>query len=273
MVKNIYQKLKSVLFTDPGQLFREEKDLIKQPFYFPGTNGNALLLIHGWTAVPYEVRRLGKFLNENGYTVCAPMLSGHGTVPTNLENVKWTDWLRDITSAYNELKINHSKIFVGGTSIGANLTAMLAKNNPDISGLIFMAMPYKIKLEKLVIVFARFIKLFGKYRRKIYPPTFGASTTITRLLSYQTYPIESALETFELIKISRRELYKIKQPCFIIQSKSDHVVSGNSLEKIYERISSKIKRRKYIAKAYHTFISDVKNENVFKEILEFIEEN
>ena len=66
MVKELYKKVKSVVFTDPKQLYQEEKALLKEPFYFSGTNGKAVLLLHGWTSVPYELRRLGKYLNENG---------------------------------------------------------------------------------------------------------------------------------------------------------------------------------------------------------------
>jgi len=58
-----------------------------------------------------------------------------------------------------------------------------------------------------------------------------------------------------------------------MQSTSDHVVSKNSLEKIYQSIGSAAKEKKYIKRAYHTFISDIKNENVFEDILNFINRN
>lgn len=273
MVKKIYNKVKGVIFSDPKILYKEEYALTDKPFYFSGDNKKAVLLIHGWTSVPYEVRRLGKYLNENGYTVSGPMLKGHGTVPKNLENVKWEDWMNDIMKAYEDLAKSHQKIFVAGTSIGANLSVMLAKNKLEIAGIILMAMPYNVKAEKLTVPIAKIASYFKKYNKKFYPPTFGASSTVTRLISYQTYPIKSALETFKLIKISRQELPKINQPCLILQSTSDHIVGKNSLELIYNGVSSKIKKKKYIQRAYHTFISDIKNEHVFQDILEFIEKN
>lgn len=273
MVKGIYEKLKSVLFADPKLLYKEERALINKPFYFSGANGKAVLLIHGWTATPYEVRRLGTYLNEKGYTVFGPRLKGHGTVPGDLENVRWEDWIHDIAKIYEELKKTHHKVYVGGTSIGANLSVILAKNKPDISGLILMAMPYKVRLERTMVFFAKFLKLFGRYSKKFYPPTFGAATTITRLTSYQTYPIDSALEALELIRVSRSELRKVKQPSISMQSTSDHIVIRKNLEKIHGKIGSRIKKKKYIKRAYHTFISDIKNEDVFQDILQFIEEN
>ena len=160
-----------------------------------------------------------------------------------------------------------------GTSIGANLAILLAAERPEIPGMVLLATPYKIKFEKLVILFAKSLKMVKPYSKKYYPPTFGLSTSITRLISYQTYPVKSALETFDLIKIARTKLRNVKQPCFLIQSGSDHIVTRKSLEDIYNRIGSKIKQKKIIKRAYHTFISDVKNSHVFEDILAFIKAN
>lgn len=270
MVKRIYNKVKSVLFADPNLLYEEERDLINKPFFFPGTNGKGVLLIHGWTSTPYEVRRLGKYLNENGYTVSGPLLRGHGTTPEDLENVRWQEWMADLEKAYGDLKKGCSEIFVGGTSIGSNLAINFAAQKNDVAGLILLATPYRVKLEKIVVPFAKIFKKFKKYSKKFYPPTFGVSTTITRLISYPYYPVASALETFDLVMKSREILGKITQPCLIMQSTHDHVVSRDSLEKIYGDIRSKIKIKKYVPQAYHTFISDIKNEHVFEDILEFI---
>ena len=272
-VKKILKTFKSVLLADPSLLYKEERHLVNQPFYFKGTNGKAVLLIHGWTSTPYEVRRLGKYLNENGYTVYAPQLKGHGTVPKDLEKVRWTDWVADLEKAYAFLLQKENKIYLAGTSIGANLAAILAAQKKDIAGIILMAMPYRIKLEVSALLLAKFLKIFKSYNKKRYPPTFGVSTTITRLISYQTYPIQSALEVQDLIEKSREALPKLSQPCFVIQSAQDHVVQKDSLEIIYQKIGSKIKKKEYVQRAYHTFVSDMKNAHIFNNMLQFLDEN
>lgn len=272
-INKIYKKAKSILFSDPDLLYKEERQLVNQPFYFEGKNKKGVLLIHGWTSTPYELRRLGKYLNENGYTVCAPQLRGHGTVPKDLEGVKWNDWLADLEAEYEQIRAKCDKVYVIGTSIGANLAILLAQKKSGIAGLVLMATPYQLKFEKGVLLFAKILSKIKKYAKKFYPPTFGVSTTITRIISYQTYPISNALETFNLIKESRKNLESISAPCFVIQSASDHIAAKDSLEKIYDRISSKIKKKKYIQRAYHTFISDIKNERVLQEILKFLDEN
>jgi len=273
MVKRFIQSFKSVLFADPALLYKEERGIVDKPFHFPGTNGKGVLLIHGWTSTPYEVRRLGKYLNENGYTVSGPMLRGHGTVPKNLEGVKWTDWLAESESAFDALQKECGQVYVAGTSIGGNLAVLLSGRKKNIAGLVLMATPYRLKFEPVVVAFAKMVSRFKKYNKKFYPPTFGVATTITRLISYQTYPIASALETFDLVRESRRRLAEVTEPCLIMQSTSDHIVRKNSIEKIFQKISSVNKEKRYVKRAYHTFISDIKNEHVFEDILNFLEKN
>jgi carboxylesterase len=271
--KIIRKNSSSVLYEDPEELFRREKEFLNQPFFFEGTNGKGVLLIHGWTTTPYEVRRLGKYLNENGYTVAAPLLRGHGSVPRDLESVIWKDWVQDAEKAYYELKLKCNKIYVGGTSIGSSLAVMMDKNHPETAGLLLMAMPYKIRFESLAFPLIKILKKIKNYNNKLYPPTFGGNNTITRLISYQSYSMTSALEAVKLIKEARKNIPFITKPCFLIQSLSDHIITKKSAQEIYDNIKSEVKKIKYIKRAYHTFISDIKNEHVFEEILEFFDEN
>lgn len=271
--KIIRNNTQNVIHEDPKDLFRREKDFLNQPFFFPGNNRKGILLIHGWTTTPYEMRRLGKYLNENGYSVSAPLLRGHGSVPKELEQVKWEEWVSDVERAYYELKLNCDEIYVGGTSIGSCLSIMMAKNHPETKKLLLLAMPYCIKFEKIALLIMKIMAKIKNYNKKYYPPTFGGINTITRLISYQSYPMTNAIEAANLIKETRKYVPQINQPCFIIQSLSDHIVAKRSAKEISEKIGSKIKKVKYLKRAYHTFISDIKNENIFEEILDFFNKN
>ena len=75
------------------------------------------------------------------------------------------------------------------------------------------------------------------------------------------------------MKNVRQALPCVTQPCLIMQSTNDHVMAPKNMDRIFESVGSAIKRQKYIEKAYHTFISDIKNEHVFFDILNFLEEN
>lgn len=275
-------KAKSILFSDPKLLYKEQRDLINQPFFFDGPstaeagiNEKGVLLVHGWSSTAYEVRRLGKYLNENGYTVYGLMLSGHGTVPKDLEDVTAQDWIDDVEKGYSKLKETCQQIYVAGTSIGASIALILAEQEKEMAGIVLMATPYRLRFERIGIALVKLALFFNpkQYRTKFYPPTFGASDSVTRLISYQQYPVASVLEVFKLVQRARKNLASISQPCLLLQSTHDHMVGKDSMEKIYNKISSKIKKKIYIHKAYHTFIPDIKNEHVFQDILDFIENN
>lgn len=268
------EKAKSILFADPVALYGEERRLLNQPFFFAGTTKKGVLLVHGWSSTPYELRRLGKYLNESGYTVLGIQLTGHGTVPKDLEDISSEQWVEDVRSGYRKLQETCEKVYVGGTSIGANLAMILAKEEKDVAALVLMATPFALRMERVGLFFVKMMVLCDvKYRNKFYPPTFGLSTTITRRISYQSYPVKNLLEVYETVKSARSNLSQIVQPCFILQSTHDHIVAKKSLKCIHDGIGSKIKRKLYIKRAYHTFISDIKNEHVFEKILNFLDEN
>src|SRR6476620_1155539 len=56
-------------------------------FLIEGSNGRALLLLHGSGDTPQTLRYLAERLNAVGYTVYAPLLPGHGRSPREFTQV------------------------------------------------------------------------------------------------------------------------------------------------------------------------------------------
>ncbi len=271
-IKKLINGTRNAIFTNPYELYKKDKKILDQPFYFKGDNQKAILLIHGWTSVPYELYRLGIYLKENGYAVSAPLLPGHGTTPKNLENIKWSEWLVEIEKTYFDLKKSYSEVYVIGTSIGSSLALILAQKNSDLKGLVLLATPYEFHWEGIIKKIMKLFILLGfpSYGRKCYLFTRKSISKVTRRIAYQSYPMKSLVEVFSLVEESRNVLADIKCPVLVMQSIQDYVIKTDSLEKIYNLIGSSQKEKKYIQKAYHTFISDIENEDVFSGILKFL---
>ena len=68
-------------------------DPLAAPFYLEGSNGEGVLLVHGFGGSAAHVRMLGDHLNANGYTVHGPLLEGHGTRLEDMETTGRSDWL------------------------------------------------------------------------------------------------------------------------------------------------------------------------------------
>lgn len=85
-----------------------------------------MLLIHGYTGSPAELKLLGEYLNKKGYSVFGVRLPGHGTTPEELNKTNWPLWYDAVRKAHEELSQCCSEISVVGLSMGGLLAMKLA---------------------------------------------------------------------------------------------------------------------------------------------------
>jgi carboxylesterase len=112
-----------------------------ESFTLAGTNGRALLLLHGSGDSPQTLRYMGERLNAAGYTVYAPLLPGHGRSPRDFARVSASDYTTAARAALDMLRGRYAWIGVGGLSMGGALAAQLAADAADVRVLLLLA-PY-----------------------------------------------------------------------------------------------------------------------------------
>lgn len=95
------------------------------PFLLVGGNVG-VLLIHGFTASPTQLRLVGNFLHDRGLTVVAPLLPGHGTTVSDLSQQRWQNWTQHVDLAFADLKSRCKTVFVAGISLGSLLALHIA---------------------------------------------------------------------------------------------------------------------------------------------------
>lgn len=86
-------------------------------FTLPG-GSTAVLMIHGFTATPAQMRRLGGYLGEQGYTVRGMLLPGHGATVEDMLQSGWQQWLSAARTEALRLMQGHQKLVVLGLSMG-----------------------------------------------------------------------------------------------------------------------------------------------------------
>lgn len=77
----------------------------------------------------------GEQLAGKNFTVYEPRLTGHGTLPEDMENASYQDWIQSVEDGLDKLKETCSDIFVLGLSMGGTLTLYLAEKHPEIKGI------------------------------------------------------------------------------------------------------------------------------------------
>jgi len=101
-------------------------------FHLEGTNGKGVLLIHGLTGAPAEMRLVARRLHKRGYSVLAPLLAGHGDSEAVLRRSRWEDWLESVQSGASWLSSKVDGVFAAGICVGGKLAMMAADRDPGL---------------------------------------------------------------------------------------------------------------------------------------------
>lgn len=101
-------------------------------FYLEGTNGKGVVLVHGLTGAPAEMKLVARQLNRRGYSVYAPLLAGHGSGVAALRRSSWRNWLDSLLEAAALLAERTQDVFAAGICVGGKLAILAADAQPDI---------------------------------------------------------------------------------------------------------------------------------------------
>lgn len=236
------------------------------PFLYEGTKDLGLLLIHGFTGSPSEMRTLGNYLNGNGYTTYGPQLAGHGSTPEEMAKTRKEDWWNSVIEGYQYLiDKGYKQVVAIGLSMGGILSLKLAIEK-ELKAVIPMAAPIFVHDKRIAL--SRWIKYIKAYEVK----KISKEDHIAQYLdSYDRTPIACAESLYKLMKEVKRELSKITIPIQIMQGKKDETVMHESANYIYSHVHSKIKELKWYEKSTHIMTLDREKEKVYEDILHFLD--
>ncbi len=244
-----------------------------EPFYFAG-GSTGVLLLHGLTGSPAEMRLLGEALVDAGFTVLAVRLPGHGTIPEDLERTRANDWFAATMDGYAILDSNTriEKIAVVGHSMGALLALHLASMR-RMSHVISVAAPFSIRKERGVALLPSREKSKGMFLPKKQPRLPGIP--VRCLAGYAVMPLLSVHELLAVIASAKEALPQVIAPLLVIQGDRDHTVVPESADYIMENAASKEKRLVRLPRAGHRVLLGVERARAFQEIIGFLhsEEN
>ena len=265
-------------------------------FFFEGTNGSAVILIHGLTGTPNEMKYVANYLNKKGYTVVVPRLANHGESMQVLKRTSWQELyvsMREVL-ANGELSEFKGPIFISGLSMGSLFALLLAEEfKAQVKGVSCLAPTlfydgWNTPLSKLFFPFAytplRHIAYFKE------SPPYGIKNEIiqqrihkyyssARLedmegaeqYGYPYFPITLLHQLQLLVKHLTKKLPEMDFPVQLIQAKDDDVASVKNSKFIYDRISSKTKEIVLLYNSYHVITADQERETVAAKAADFFD--
>ena len=268
----------------------------KYNFFLKGNGAKAVLLIHGITGTPSEMRYLGRKLNKAGYTVFCNTLPRHCSTLGELKKVSWQEIVEACAEDLKLLKDECPKVFVGGISMGALVAVHLAYQLPhDVSGIIALAptifydgwalhkgkvllnlvwpvpflrnrvniregAPYGLKDE----VLREHIKRFYQNARA------DQFDDKVKLFGSPFFPAACLYQHRRFSEIVKKELSLVDKPIIILHAKEDDMVSIKNARYILDHIGSKDKELVVLQNSYHMITIDQEKDKVAEESIKFL---
>ncbi|MFB4210454.1 alpha/beta hydrolase [Shouchella sp. JSM 1781072] len=242
------------------------KIVAPKPFTFTGGK-RAVLLLHGFTGTTADVRMLGRFLQNEGYTCHAPLYRGHGVPPEELVTYSPDDWWEDVEAAYDHLKHEgYDEIAVCGLSLGGVFTLKLGLSKP-VKGIVSMCAPVRPRTEEAIKKgFLKYAKEYKQLEKK------NEDDIEKEVNALKETSMDTLYKLRQLMDDVRSELDLIYSPAFIVQARHDEMIDTESATIIYNEIETDDKEIKWYEDSTHVITLGDEKEQLHQDILSFLNE-
>jgi carboxylesterase len=254
----------------------------------------SVLLLHGLTGTPSEMRPVARHLSKLGYTVETPLLAGHGRTHRELLRTTWRDWVDGARRSLRQIAAQSAPVVVAGLSMGALLAVLLAAEEETASsvvGIVLLSTTMRydgssIPATRVFLPLAHLFPFLGKYFYWTESPPYGLRDE--RLQHLITRAIENAErgETAEyglfrtyvgalrqlslMVREVRRRAARVRCPALVVHSLEDTVTSAENAREIYRRLGSRDKSLQWLSGCDHVITVDLCKRDVARLVGDFV---
>jgi len=235
------------------------------PFLLPG-GSTGCVLVHGFTAMPGEMRWLGEDLASRGNTVVGIRLPGHGTDPADLRTVRVEDWAAAIDDGIALVRCLADRVILIGQSLGGML-ALLAASDRTVDGVVGLSVPaegpdrvgprWLLRLRSMEHKQVAVDPRFGLRREAGYP-------------AYAALPPVVLAEVQRLGRMMQAALPRVRCPALVVHSTGDDWVGPDHGTRIGASIGSPAFRAEVVEGLEHGMVRDPRRAEVFRIVAAFV---
>jgi carboxylesterase len=240
----------------------KETPALNASTFYPGSD-HAVLMLHGLSSSPLEMRHLARYLNSEGLTTCAPNLHGYsaGTPELRMEA-----WVAAAVKEFDALSARYPRVSVCGLSMGATLA---------------LALPWY----RFLLGWAYYTPLRNRWRYHEEAP-FGLRNEALRAkigramqrndlseVGPSSISLPALHEASRLAASVKKSLAALKNDCLLIHAIDDETSSPRNAQFVAANIGSTVLRTIYLDDSYHMITSDNEREIVARETAVFLKES
>ena len=254
----------------------EEKNiLVQKTFLSLQGNGHppAILFLHGFGGSPKDIEPLVEAIKQKNYAFKAILLSGHGTSPRDLKDIKMEEWLNDAISSFKELKNQYSRVVVIGFSMGGALALSVAANY-DVEKLVLLSPYFKVKQQWYYFGkpedWANKVSPFIPYYKKLKIGQINDPDGIKKFSAYWHQPTKAIKELSKLGRYAIEQAEKVTCETLWVHSQGDIVADFEMSQTIFTSLPSTKKQFIELQKSNHIILYDYDSRYVIKNVISFL---
>lgn len=253
-----------------------------------------VILIHGLTGTPHEMKALAVCLQRAGYSVICPRLAWHGEPLYLLKRARWQEFYQSVKDAYHRAPAD-KPVFTAGLSMGALLALLLAEEFPErIAGTACFSPTlfydgWNVSWSRFLLPLMYFTPLrnffyhkeelpYGIKNEKIrarihkYYKTAKLSDSAEAVkYGYPYFPATLFCELRKVINNLKKKLSAIKSPVLLVQAYDDDMTSPKNSRFIHRTISSSRKEIFFLYNSYHVITADQEREKAAEKMKDFFD--
>ncbi len=236
-----------------------------EEYFLPGDRDRCVVLTHGYTGTPAELRLLGDHLNRMGFPVLGVLLPGHGTRVEDLAKTTFSDWVAALREKVERVERNFPETALVGTSMGASVSLQVACGKP-VDRVVTLSAPIHTFHDEHMNA-ADFCD------EAVYAPKPVREFPVPAryYLAYDRYPLRPLATAFrEIRKMEAGSLKAVRCPILIMQSRVEKTVRPESAEIIYNQVGSRQKEIAWFDHSGHLLAIEAEREKVFDKVGQFL---
>ena len=257
-----------------------------------------VLLLHGLTGTPAEFGYLAHFLHHRGaLTVECRRLINHGQPIGILAGTRWEELLESAREHFVRARAaarkDNASLVVGGLSLGAVLSLLLAAEYPDdVAGVMCLSptlfydgwnVPWTERLiglaDYLPIKYFLYLRETSPYGIKdevlrqrvaaVYGSAVVGEDSDAARLGYAHFPLRLFCEMRHLIARCIKSLPRVRAPLLLLQAEEDDATSVRNSQFIHDRAASTRKQLVLLRNSYHVITADLDRTEVAAAMMQF----
>jgi len=248
---------------------------------------HAVLLLHGLSSSPLELRFLARFLADEGFVTHTPELAGYsaGTGHQAMEQ-----WISAAVAQFDALAAQYRHVSVCGLSMGATLAAAVAQQRPAARALLLLSITlsyngWAIPWYLFMFDYLYYTPLRSRYRYREHEP-YGLRNEALRAkiaramqkneiseVGPPSIAMPALHEARRLAASMRKKLKDITTDCLIIHAIDDETSSPHNARFVESNVGASFLRTILLDDSYHMITSDNEREVVARECALFLRES